>query len=239
MDQRALAADADRWLRRPARDDADPPCAPRHGRPARRPGRGARRAERPPHPARGGPPERLALPRLPGRRRRRPPAHLALRPAARAGPAVRLVAARVGRPAAGVPRRPRPARRRGGRPGADRELRRPQRLVERVHRRRERRRRGRRRRRRASVITHQRQSASSCARASSRSSRGRTPSLPCTSLARSPTSPRNPSMISSRGPRPPVPRGLRRGVLLPHPARPRLHLVEVHAGHPHPLASAG
>ena len=83
-------------------------------------------------PARGGPPEHLALPRVPRRRRRRPPAHLAVRPAARAGPAVRLVAARVGRPAAGVPRRPRPARRRGGRPGADRELRRAQRLVERV-----------------------------------------------------------------------------------------------------------
>ena len=133
VDQRALAADADRRLRRPSRDDADPPCAPRHGRPARRPGRGARRAERPPHPARGGPPEHLALPRVPGRRRRRPPAHLAVRPAARAGPAVRLVAARVGRPAAGVPRRPRPARRRDGRPGADRELRRDvaQRRVER------------------------------------------------------------------------------------------------------------
>jgi hypothetical protein len=61
----------------------------------------------------------ISRPRLPLRRRRRAPAHLVLRPAGGPGPALRLVAGRLGRPPAGISggRGRRGRRGRGGRAG--------------------------------------------------------------------------------------------------------------------------
>ncbi|CAA9396844.1 MAG: hypothetical protein AVDCRST_MAG32-2683, partial [uncultured Nocardioides sp.] len=108
---RQLATDQDHGRGRPAGADAAPPRPPRHGRPPRRPGRAGGRAVDAPRPPRRGAAARQPLPRLPVRRRRRPPAPLVLRASRGPGTDVRLLAGRLGRPAAGVPRR----RRRGGR----------------------------------------------------------------------------------------------------------------------------